>query len=75
MALKTDKVFTVSTEIKGVVVWDTTLRPLCKKFKSYDPEARSYMTIYGELREKDKYTFTTKSGITYIVQRNRRADK
>ncbi|MDG1141352.1 MAG: hypothetical protein P8N44_07355 [Flavobacteriaceae bacterium] len=75
MALKKEKVFTLSTPSKGVVLWDTTLRPLCKQLKEYDPEALSYMTLYAALREKDYFQFKTKSDTHYILQRNRRVEK
>jgi hypothetical protein len=69
MALKANRVFTVSKNDEGVVLWDTTLRPLCIKFRAYDSEARGYDSLFSKLKDADSYTFTSKSGVKYIVQR------
>jgi len=70
MALKAKQFFTASIPDKGVVVWDTTLKPMCIKLKEYDNEVLSFdsLTRNIELKEKGKLTFTTKSGVTYVVQ-------
>ena len=69
MGLKTNRIFTASTKEKGVIVWDTTLRPLCVQLKNYDPEAMHYMSIYPKLKDDDRFEFTTKSGVKYIIQK------
>lgn len=70
MALKAKQFFTASIPERGVVVWDTTLKPMCLKLKEYDNEALSFDTLTRnkELKEKGKFIFKTKSGITYIIQ-------
>jgi hypothetical protein len=68
MALKANKVFTASLKGEGVVLWDTTLRPLCVQLRAYDPESRGYITIFNGLKDSGKYEFITKSGKQYIIQ-------
>lgn len=68
MALKANKFYTASIPLKGVVLWDTTLRPLCVQIKAFDKEARGYITIFNNLKKDSKYEFTTKSGVKYIIQ-------
>ena len=70
MALKAKRVVTAVIPKKGVVVWDTTLRPFCVKLEAYDPEVRKYITIFNGLKESEdgKFVFTTKSGVKYIIQ-------
>ncbi len=69
MALKANRFYTISKDGEGVVLWDTTLKPLSKQFKQFDKEARGYDSLYGNLKNCDSYRFTTKSGVKYIVQR------
>lgn len=70
MALKAKQFYTVSCPQKGVVLWDTTLKPLCKQLKEFDNEALGFdsITRNKELKEDGVFTFTTKSGVNYIVQ-------
>lgn len=70
MALKAKQFFTASAYGKGVVVWDTTLKPMCVKLKEYDPEALGYDSLTRKMSEEGKVEFTTKSGVTYIIQRH-----
>lgn len=74
MALKAKQFFTASIPKKGVVVWDTTLKPMCLKLKEYDKEALSFdsLTRNKELKEVGEFTFTTKYGTTYIIQHLKR---
>ena len=69
MALKLKKIFAATDLNKGVVIWDTTLRPMCVKLREYDSEAMHYMSIYPKLREGNEFRFTTKSGVAYVIQR------
>lgn len=71
MGLKASKIFTVSKPNEGVIIWDTTLKPLCMQLKELDSEALSFdsLTRNKELKEQGKFTFTTKSGVIYIVQK------
>jgi len=69
MPLKSDKCFTVSKPDEYVILWDTTLQPLCKQLKEYDPEVLTYKTIRGKLLESTKYEFTTRSGNQYVIQK------
>ena len=69
MPAKTNRLFTASIPEKGVVVWDTTLRPMCVQLKNHDPEAMHYMSIYPRLKEDGRFEFTTKSGVKYIIQK------
>ncbi|WP_408044214.1 hypothetical protein [Tenacibaculum litopenaei] len=71
MALKANRFFTVSKPNKGVILWDTTLRPLCVKLKEYDPEALSFSSLTRKMKGEDefKFIFTTRSGVTYIIQK------
>ena len=69
MALKAKRFFTASIPELGVVLWDTTLRPLCKQLIEYDSTALSYSTIYLEMQKKNKFEFTNKDGVLFIIQR------
>lgn len=69
MAKKARQFFTVSSPDTGVVLWDTTLRPLCLQFKDHDSEALSYSTLFLEMKDVDHFEFTTKSGVKYIIQK------
>lgn len=71
MALKANKFFTVSTPLKGVVLWDTTLKPLCKQLKEYDQEALGFDSLTRKMKGENefKFEFVTKSGIKYIIQK------
>lgn len=68
MALKAKQFFTATNPENGVVIWDTTLKPMCEKLKAHDPETRGYDTLTRKLPEGGKYEFTTKSGVKYIIQ-------
>lgn len=63
------KVITATINNKGVVVWDTTLTGFCKKLRTYDKEVKGYRNIYENLKNSNMYSFTTKSGITYYINR------
>lgn len=71
MALKANKFFTASIPSKGVVLWDTTLKPLCKQLKEYDQEALGFDSLTRKMKGENefKFEFVTKSGITFIVQK------
>ena len=69
MALKAKRFFTVSVPEVGVILWDTTLRPLCKQLIEYDSTALSYSTIFLEMKNKNKFEFTNKNGVKFIIQR------
>lgn len=69
MALKPKQFFTASIPDLGVVLWDSTLRPLCVQLLEYDKEALSYSTLFLKMKETDKFKFTTKSGTSFIIQR------
>ena len=73
MALKAKQFYSASIPEIGVVLWDTTLRPLCKQLIEFDKEALSYSTLFLEMKENNKFTFTTKSGTTFIIQHLTRA--
>ena len=70
MALKAKQAFTASTPEKGVVAWDTTLKPMCVKLKAYDKEVLSFdsITRKKELKESGEFSFVTKSGVKYLIQ-------
>tara|TARA_B100002049_G_scaffold224111_1_gene195185 strand:- start:392 stop:619 length:228 start_codon:yes stop_codon:yes gene_type:complete len=68
MAKKAKQFFTASIPNKGVVVWDTTLKPMCDKLNEYDQETYSYVTLYLKMKGKELFEFETKSGIKYIIQ-------
>ncbi|AUC15434.1 hypothetical protein BTO06_09905 [Tenacibaculum sp. SZ-18] len=69
MALKANKFYTASIPEKGVVIWDTTLRPLCVQLKLYDSEVLGYDSLFRKFKESDKIEYTTKSGTKYIIQK------
>lgn len=71
MALKAKQIFTVSTPQKAVVLWDTTLKPLCVQLNNLDPEALSYDSLTRKMKGDDehRFEFTTKSDVKYIVQK------
>ena len=70
MAQKAKRIFTVSIPEKGVILWDTTLRPLSVQLLDYDSESLSYITLFLKMKEEEgKFTFTTKSGVSYLIQR------
>lgn len=69
MALKANKFFTASIPEKGVVLWDTTLRPLCVKLKAFDSEALGFDSLTRKMKDNDKVEFTTKSNVKYIIQK------
>jgi len=69
MALKASKIFTASIPETGVVLWDTTLRPLCVQLKAYDTEALGYDSLFRMMKESEKVEFKTKSGTRFIIQR------
>lgn len=68
MATKAKQVYTVSSPGKGVILWDTTLKPLVDQLKKKDPEAHGYDTITRKLQKGGSYAFKTKSDIQYLVQ-------
>jgi hypothetical protein len=71
MSLKASKIFTASTPDKAVILWDTTLKPLCKQLKAHDPEALGFDSITRKMRGEYEFwfEFTTKSGVKYILQK------
>ncbi|CAA0144245.1 hypothetical protein R5N98_02790 [Tenacibaculum maritimum] len=69
MALKANKFFTASTPEKGVVLWDTTLKPLCEQLKAYDSETLSFHSLTRKMKDNDKIEFTTKQGVKFIIQK------
>ena len=71
MGLKANKIFTVSKPEEGVVLWDTTLKPLCVQLKEYDPEALGFDSLTRKMRGENefRFEFTTRSGVNYIMQK------
>jgi len=71
MALKANKFFTASIPSKGVVLWDTTLKPLCKQLKDYDQEALGFDSLTRKMKGDNefRFEFTTRSGVNYIIQK------
>jgi len=63
------KVITATVNDKGVVVWDTTVTEFCKKLRAYDNEVKGYRNISDNLQKANKYSFTTKSGVHYVIDR------
>lgn len=71
MAKKASKIFTASIPEKGVVLWDTTLRPLCAQLKEFDKESLGFDSLTRKMKNENefKFEFTTKSGVKYIIQK------
>ena len=71
MAVKAKQIFTVSTLEKAVVLWDTTLKPLCVQLNKMDPQALSYDSLTRKMKGENehRFEFTTKSDVKYILQK------
>lgn len=74
MALKAKRFFTVSTTENAVILWDTTLKPLCEQLNEFDDETIGYHSITRKMKgeNENRLDIETPSGKQYIIQKHTR---
>ena len=71
MSLKAKQAYTASTKENGVVLWDTTLKPLCEQLNAHDAETLTYNSITRKMQGEHEHRLEikTKYGNEYLLQK------